>query len=281
MGDIPALREQALANMEAMERNIEESFGINTKPNSSWMRDGVKNLFQSGGLFFQSFFAATTGTIFTIGILPVYIFLLLFYRDKFNVFLLKMFSKEKHQKVEIIVTKISSVIKKYMSGIFIVVFILCFLNTIGLMIVGIKYALLLGVISALFNLIPYFGTLIGGAIPLLVALLTESSPKYALGVVILFIIIQFIENNILTPNITGGKVNINPFITILSIIIGGMVWGLPGMFIAVPLIGVIKIICDNVASLEPYAYLLGVQGVKKHAISLQDIKTFIRFGRYK
>lgn len=281
MGDIPALREQALANMEAMERNIEESFGINTKPNSSWMRDGVNNLFQSGGLFFQSFFAATTGTIFTIGILPVYIFLLLFYRDKFNVFLLKMFSKEKHQKVEIIVTKISSVIKKYMSGISIVVFILCFLNTIGLMIVAIKYALLLGVISALFNLIPYFGTLIGGAIPLLVALLTESSPKYAFGVVILFIIIQFIENNILTPNITGGKVNINPFITILSIIIGGMVWGLPGMFIAVPLIGVIKIICDNVASLEPYAYLLGVQGVKKHAISLQDIKTFFRFGRYK
>jgi predicted PurR-regulated permease PerM len=281
LDDFPAMREQAIANLYAFEKYIERTTGLAAGSQHIWIRDAVNTFFQSSGLFLQNLFAATAGTIITFGLLPVYIFFLLFYRNKFKVFLLKMIPEENHDKVENIILKISVVVKKYMGGIFIVVFILCFLNSIGLMIVGIKYAILLGVISAFFNLIPYFGTLIGGSIPLLMALLTEDSPGYALGVVILFIIIQFLENNILTPNITGGNVNINPFITILSIIIGGMVWGIPGMFMIVPIIGIIKIICDNVKSLEPYAYLLGTQGSEKHAISREDIKRFFRFKKQK
>jgi predicted PurR-regulated permease PerM len=275
--DFPAMREQAQANLLAFEQFIESKIGVSASSQHNWIRDTINNFFQTSGIFLQELFAATAGTLVTFGLLPVYVFFLLFYRNKFKVFLLKMIPAKNHDKVENIILKISVVVKRYMSGIFIVVFILCFLNSIGLMFVGIKYAVLLGVISAFFNLIPYFGTLIGGSIPLLIALLTEDSPGYALGVVILFIILQFIENNILTPNITGGNVNINPFITILSIIIGGMVWGVPGMFMIVPIIGVIKIICDNVDSLEPYSYLLGTKGSEKHAVSLEDIKRFFRF----
>jgi predicted PurR-regulated permease PerM len=272
--DFPAMRSQAVSNLIAFENFIESKFGVATTVQHSWIRESVQNMFQAGGDFFNTFFAATTGTLVTFGLLPVYIFFLLFYRNKFKVFLLKLIPDERHDKVEIIITKISYVVNRYMSGIFIVVLILCFLNSIGLIIVGIKYAVLLGVISAIFNLIPYFGTLIGGSIPLLMALLTEDSPKYAVGVIILFIILQFTENNILTPNITGGNVNINPFITILSIIVGGMVWGIPGMFMVVPIIGIIKIICDHIESLEPYAYLLGTQGSEKHAITIKMIKNY-------
>jgi len=270
--DFPTMRAQAITNLIAFEHYIEERFGLAAAVQHGWITETVQNIFQAGGDFFQSIFAATAGTMVTFGLLPVYIFFLLFYRNKFKIFLLKLIPNERHDKVEIIITQISYVVNKYMSGIFIVVLILCFLNSIGLMIVGIKYAVLLGVISAIFNLIPYFGTLIGGSIPLLMALLTEDSPSYALGVVILFIILQFTENNILTPNITGGNVNINPFITILSIIIGGMVWGIPGMFMVVPLVGVLKIVCDHIDSLEPYAFLLGTSGSEKHAITRDKIK---------
>ncbi|CAN5547532.1 AI-2E family transporter [soil metagenome] len=281
LDDFPAMREQAIANLIAFEHYIEDKLGLAVSAQHNWIRETVNTFFQSGGLFLQSFFAATAGTVVTIGLLPVYIFFLLFYRNKFKNFILKMIPDKNHDKVEDIIFKISFVVKKYMGGLFIVVLILCFLNSIGLMIVGIQYAVLLGIISAIFNLIPYFGTLIGGSIPLLMALLIEDSPGYALGVAILFIILQFLENNILTPNITGGYVNLNPFITILSIIIGGMVWGIPGMFMVVPIIGVIKIICDNVESLEPYSYLLGTRGSENHAISWEDIKRFFRFNRQK
>lgn len=274
--DFPSMKDQALTNLHSIEKHIEGIFGVKASKQHEWLTESLDNLFDASGNFFSSFFAATTGTIFTLGILPVYIFFMLFYRNKFKVFLLKLIPNKNHEKVETIILKISVVVKQYMSGIFLVVLILCFLNSIGLLIVGIRYAVLLGVISAFFNLIPYFGTLIGGIIPLLIALLTENSPQYAIGVIILFIILQFTENNILTPNITGGNVNINPFITILSIIIGGMVWGIPGMFMVIPAIGVIKIVCDHVEALEPYSYLLGTSGSERHSISWEKIKKIFR-----
>jgi predicted PurR-regulated permease PerM len=140
--------------------------------------------------------------------------------------------------------------------------ILIILNSIGLLIVGVKYAIMFGILSALMNIIPYFGTLIGAAIPLSYTLLS-GEPEKALGVLILFAIIQFTENNILTPNITGGSVQINPFFTILSIVLGGMVWGIPGMLVSVPLMGAIKIIFENIEPLHPYAYLIGIQKQRK------------------
>ncbi|MEA3505560.1 MAG: AI-2E family transporter, partial [Bacteroidota bacterium] len=120
------------------------------------------------------------------------------------------------------------------------------------------------IISAFFNFIPYFGTWIGASIPLTFALLTGDTINTAIGVLILFIIIQFLENNILTPNITGGYVDINPFITILSIIIGGMIWGITGMFVILPIIGTIKIICEHYPSYNPIAYLISNQQERKY-----------------
>jgi predicted PurR-regulated permease PerM len=126
-----------------------------------------------------------------------------------------------------------------------------------LWIVGVKYAILFGIISALFNLIPYFGTWIGASIPFTFALLTGDSPQLALGVLLLFVIIQFTENNILTPNITGSYVNLNPFVTILLIIIGGTVWGIIGMFVVVPVAAMLKIIFDHSRSMKSLGYLIG------------------------
>src|SRR5690606_28565489 len=179
---------------------------------------------------------------------------------------LKLIPREKHEKINNILKDVSHVTKRYMGGIFIVVLILCFLNSLGLLVIGVKYALLLGIASALCNFIPYFGTLIGGIFPLLFVLLMSNTPEKAFSVIILFLIIQFTENNILTPNIVGGYVRLNPFIIILSIIIGGMVWGLPGMFISVPFLGMFKIFCEQVTPLQPYAFLLGTQGTEKHAL---------------
>ncbi len=279
MNDLPAMKDQALKHIEGLENFLEQRLGMNSSENEGMVTSNVKGIFQSASGMMGSIFAATTGTVFTFAILPVYIFCILFYRNKFKKFLLLVVPDRIHNKVESIINDSSDVIKKYMAGIFTVVLILCFLNTIGLFIVGVKYALLLGVLSAFFNLIPYFGTLIGGSIPFLVALLTNESPQIAFGVVVLFIIIQFLENNILTPNITGGNVSINPFITILSIIIGGLVWGVPGMFMVVPFLGVVKIVCDHVEEWKPYSFLLGNSGTEKHSLSWERIKKMFFSGK--
>lgn len=274
--DFPALKKQALENVDALNKVINESFDVSVDIKKDILKERLAHLFESSSDFLNTAFSATTGTIVKLGLLPVYVFFLLYYRNKFASFLLQLIPYNKHDKTTDILGEISLVTKRYMGGIFVVVLILCFLNTIGLLIVGVEYALLLGIVSAIFNFIPYFGTLIGGAVPLLFTLLMSNEPHKAIGVIILFLILQFIENNILTPNIVGGNVRLNPFITILSIIIGGIIWGIPGMFIAVPALGMFKIVCEKVSVLHPYAYLLGTEGTEHHAITLEKIKQFFK-----
>lgn len=274
--DFPTFKRQALANVDQLELFIEEQFDVSSTEQHQWIKERINDIFESGAQFFGSAFTATTGTITKIVLMPVYIFFMLYYRNKFKEFIMQFIPRGKHEKTERLLSDVSFVTERYMGGVFAVVLILCFLNSIGLMIVGLKYAILLGVISALFNFIPYFGTLIGGVVPLIYALLLSPFPQKAIGVIILFIIIQFLENNILTPNITGGNVQLNPFITILSIILGGMIWGLPGMVLIVPFIAMFKIFCGYVDSLKPYNYLLGIGGTEQHALTANKIKSFFQ-----
>lgn len=157
-------------------------------------------------------------------------------------------------------------VQRYIGGVFIVVAVLSVLNSFGLYVVGLKYPIIFGIISAFFNFIPYFGTWIGASAPFVFALLTGDSVNLAFGVLLLFAIIQFTENNILTPNITGGYVDINPLITILSIIVGGLVWGVAGMFVVLPVMATIKIICEYTPKLHAVAYLISNQQERKYLV---------------
>ncbi|MFW6224358.1 MAG: AI-2E family transporter, partial [Bacteroidota bacterium] len=171
-----------------------------------------------------------------------------------------------------ILREISKVAARYMGGVLIVVLILCIINSLGLWIIGMKYAIPLGIISAIFNFIPYFGTILGGLVPFLFAILVENNPALAFRVILLFIIIQFTENNLLTPNIVGGNVKVNPFFIITGLVAASMIWGIPGMLLIVPFLAIIKIIFSHIDSMKPFAFLLGQEGTAKHSITLSKIK---------
>jgi predicted PurR-regulated permease PerM len=146
----------------------------------------------------------------------------------------------------------------------------------------VEYALLLGIISAFFNFIPYFGTLMGGAIPLSFVLLTSDQPgQIGIKVAIFFIFIQFIENNILTPNIVGGNVKINPFFVIIGLVIGAVIWGIPGMLLIIPVLAIARIITSNIPHLKPYGFLLGPKGTQKHSIHMSRIKKIFHLKKKK
>jgi predicted PurR-regulated permease PerM len=261
--DIPTLRINATNNIDTILNEVEADFGLSVESQKNWLRQNINDFFESGTGNLISAFSATTTTIFAIGIMPVYVFFMLFYRNKFRNFILMITGKGTHEKTKTVLEQISNVTQRYVGGVVTVVLILCVLNSVGLMIIGIKYAIMFGILSALMNLIPYFGTLIGGTIPLTFTLFSDT-PEKALGIVILYLIIGFVDHNILTPNITGGAVQINPFFTILSLVIGGIVWGIPGMLIAVPILGTVKIVFENISELHPYAYLMGLEGPRRY-----------------
>ncbi|MCB2197222.1 MAG: AI-2E family transporter [Bacteroidetes bacterium] len=280
LDDFDTLKNTANNNIEQLQYNLQNYLGLKNNRIEDFLKDHINDFFETGGGGIGIIFSATTGTVIRIVILPIYIFLFLYYRTKFAYFILKI-TREENKKTAIkILRDISSVAARYMGGVTLVVFILCVLNSVGLIIIGIKYAIILGIISAFFNYIPYFGTLIGGSVPFLFVLLTTQTPiENAIQVGILFIIIQFTENNILTPNIVGGNVKINPFFIIIGLVFGSTVWGIPGMLVIIPFLAILRIILNSIPTLQPYAFLLGPGGTRKHAWSLKKIRAKLRFSK--
>jgi predicted PurR-regulated permease PerM len=276
--DFSSLKSKALVNVESLQHNLESYLGFKDNKLEVFLKEQVSNFFSKQSGVLGSVFSATTNTLFRILILPVYIFLFLYYRTKFAYFILKMVDRKNKQTAINILRDISTIAAKYMGGVAIVVFILCILNSAGLMIIGVEYAILFGILSAFFNFIPYFGTFMGGAFPLLFVLLTSDDPaNMGLKVAVLYLIIQFTENNILTPNIVGGNVKLNPFFIIIGLVVGAMVWGIPGMLVIVPFLAIMRIIFKNIPKMEAYSFLLGPKGTQKHSITVKNIKKIFTF----
>ncbi len=273
LGDFPALKEKALGNIEALEATIEGATGLKPTGKDHWLKTGIKGFFDNGGGSIRQAISATGTTLFQIGIMPIYVFFMLYYRNKFKDFIYGTVPADRQAHTRMMMEQISEVTKKYVIGMAIVVLVLCVVNSVGLLIVGLEYAILIGIISAFMNFIPFFGSIIGGAIAVTYALVAQGSPRVAFAVLVLFVIIQFFENNILTPSITGGQVRVNPLATILAIILGGMLWGLPGMIVSVPFLAMYKIVCDHIESMKPYGMLLDSSGADRHALTFAKIKT--------
>jgi predicted PurR-regulated permease PerM len=268
--DFPKLKEQFETNIQS----IFDAIGAYTGIYISGIDSLIESLGETGQ-YLSQLFTATTNTILSLGLIPVYTFLLLFYRNKFRDFISMLIYNEQEEAAQNIIDQASEVVPKYLKGLVIVCFILMGLNSLGFYLIGLEYALLFGIIAALFNLIPYLGTVLGYGVVLLFTLGT-GTPGLAIPIIIQFLIVQFLENNILTPNITGSYVQINPLVIIFSLIAAGMIWGLPGMLIIIPYLGLFKIVCENVEDLKPIGFLLGTRGTERHAITIESLQR--RFG---
>jgi predicted PurR-regulated permease PerM len=276
--DLPLLEAKANKNIDQILSQISAQFGQVSEKQVTRVKSLLSGIFNRGSENLYQYLSATAQTVFTIFIMPVYVFFLLYYRNKYFYFIMMLIQPKRHALAERTIRDLSKVVKKYMGGIAIVVLILCFVNSLGLYLIGVKYALLFGIIAAIWNFIPYFGTIIGYSFPFTMAMISGDGPGTAIGVVILFIVVQFTENNILTPNITGGQVRVNPFFVILGVLMGGIVWGIPGMFIMVPVLAIIRIVCEHIPQLKPWAYLIGDSGTEKYALNLTNVRGF--FNRF-
>ena len=194
-------------------------------------------------------------------------------------FFIASFSEHHTERVKDILAKTKRVIKGYIVGLFIEMLIVAAMNCIGFFILGVKYALLLGVIAALLNLIPYLGIFTACLLSLLITF-TTATPSTVLGVAVVLIIVHIIDSNILLPKVVGSKVKINALVTILGVILGSTIWGIPGMFLAIPIIAILKVIFDGVDSLNPWGMLLGddAAAVRQRQVKSTWQNTFKRKG---
>ncbi|MCK9452337.1 MAG: AI-2E family transporter [Bacteroidales bacterium] len=278
--DFESIKETLDTKTDAVQNMLEKKAGVNANTMNYYVEKASKNLLEGTQSALKNLFSATSTVIFQIGLMPVFIFFLLFYRTKTAYFIFRLVGRKNKALALHILREISSVTTKYLGGMLIVVVILAVLTSIGLLIIGVKHAVIFGSLAAILNLIPYIGTFIGGLIPFMYILFTSSDPTNLLiKIVVVFLIVQFLENNLITPNIVGNTIKINPLAIILGMLFANMIWGVAGMLIVMPMLAILKVIMRNVNGFEPYAYLMSNRGTEKHNINinlLDKIKKKIR-----
>ena len=199
----------------------------------------------------------TMGTIFAFAfLLPVFTFLFLLYKRLLLTFVIKLFPDEHRVVVEDVLQGSKGVAQHYLVGLLLEAVILATLNYVGLLIIGLQYALLLAVLAAVLNLIPYLGMLTATLLAVIIALATADA-NTAFWVLVLYSSVQFVDNNFVVPNVVASRVQINALVSIVVVMIGGALWGIPGMFLAIPLTAICKVVFDRVPALEPFGYVLG------------------------
>lgn len=202
-------------------------------------------------------FLSAASTLTNVFIIPVYVVLMLMFRGFLKEFIIRAFSNSEEVRMHRLIDKIKSVVQYYILGMLIVICILAVLNSTMLWVLGVRHALFFGVFAALLNIIPFVGPLLGSILPILYALLTMDSLWIPFFVLLGFYVIQLFESNLFTPSIVGSQVSLNPLVTLLAIFIGAQIWGLVGMILFIPASAVLKVIFDEVDSLNAYGFLLG------------------------
>ncbi len=190
-------------------------------------------------------------------LLPVYLSMILYYKPLLLDFVSRLFRSEHHSAVTEVLAGTKRIIQSYVTGLFFELIIVAILNSAGLLLLGIPYAIILGIIGAILNLIPYIGGIVAIALPMIIAFVTKDSLTYPILVLCLYLLIQFIDNNYIIPKIVASKVQVNALISVIAVLIGGALWGISGMFLSIPLTAIMKVVFDHIEPLKPWGYLIG------------------------
>ncbi|MFT7001116.1 MAG: putative PurR-regulated permease PerM [Spirosomataceae bacterium] len=253
---IPALKQRSLTLYESINQFLRNRFNVQLDEETLNIKDNMSSIFENTSGVVSGTLSTTTGLLSNLALVPLYTFLLLYYRDFFREFLHRAINI-KDGRTDDILGRIKKVILSYMTGLLLVIAIVGVLNTLSLWLLGIDHAIFFGFFAAVLVLLPYIGIAIGSFLPIMMALITKDSAWYAFGVAASFGAIQFLEGNFITPYVVGSQVSINPFAAIVALILFGNLWGIGGLILALPLTAIIKVIADSFESLEPLGFLLG------------------------
>ncbi len=265
--DFPQIKQNVAKHLQSLKEWVENLTGVKSEKQTAFLRTKSDDLLAMGGKAASGAAVTLSGIFVFVGLLPIYIYLILFYKDILLRFSFMWFKTDDHPKVKEVVYETESIIKSYLVGLLIQVSYMTILLGGILMIIGIKHALLIGVIFAILNLIPYVGALIGNLIGVLLTLTSSTELWPVITVLLVIAVVQFLDNNILMPRIVGSKVKINALFSILGVLLGGTIAGISGMFLSLPIIAVLKIIFDRSAQFKQWGVLLGDERPEKSPLT--------------
>jgi predicted PurR-regulated permease PerM len=257
MQDIPSIKTHLNDHFISMQNWVKEKFHVSFEQQNEYLNQQANKLKETGTGYISHTFFSITEAIMLMILMPIYTFLLLFYKDHIRKFLYAVFKQEYGPAVQNVITKTKLMIRSYMVGLLIEMGIVAGGNSIGLILLGVKYAIFFGVLAAVLNLIPYIGMFTATLFTVLVTLTTTDNTSDVIWIVVIFYSIHIVDVNFIMPRIVASRLRINALISILGVVIGGTLTGISGLFLSIPAIAFFKIVCDEVDELKPWGMLMG------------------------
>ncbi len=257
--NLDAMKQRLINLFTNLQHWIHEQVGVTMRQQKELVKQQSDSAGGGTGNMLASFASSVMGIMVNTILVLVYMFLFLFNRSHIKKFILKLVPGDEKNTAVNIVHESGKVAQQYLSGLGAMIAMLWVMYGIGFSLAGVESAIFFAVLCGILEVIPFIGNLTGTSITVLAVIAQGGDSKMIITVLITYAIVQFLQTYILEPLVVGEQVNINPLFTILVIVLGEMVWGIPGMILAIPLLGIIKIICDHVPELQPYGFLMGTE----------------------
>jgi predicted PurR-regulated permease PerM len=271
--DVGMLKQKGSEMLERMRDFISGNFGITAKKQEEMLKEQQDSVGKIIPFMAGSVIYVLTTVILTL----VYLFLLLYYRLHIREFILKLFPPAQRKEAELVIYNATNVSQQYMLGLAKMIFCLWVMYSIGFSIVGVKNAFFYAILCGLLEIVPYIGNITGNLIVILVSAVQGASPGMLGGIVIVYATVQFLQGWVIEPLIVGPQVKINPMATIFALVLGELIWGIPGVVLAIPLTAMFKIVCDHVEPLKPYGFLIGeIKSEKKESALRKKLESWFR-----
>ena len=258
--EIPLIQTKLVAYFDVTQQQLSQKFGFQPLSHDEVISSSLDTARKDASKYLGSTLSTTVGILSTVTLVPIYIFCFLYYRDHLRQFMFRFVEADKRTTVLNTVDNIQTVVQGYITGLLTVIVVVSILNAIGLLALGVKYAIFFAVFASILAVVPYIGITVGSILPALITFVETGSPGRGLAVIAVFMAVQFISDNILAPMITASKVSLNPLTAIIALILGGELWGTPGMILSVPISAVIKVVLDANKDTEAWGFLLGDVG---------------------
>lgn len=244
--DLPVIIDKLNALLPAARKYLTENWGIGIDVQDEWAANILSNVKSNTGSVVTASMGTTVNTLFILFITPIFSALFLYHRGVFVRFLNALVGQRNLASTNKILRETTNTYFNYIKGMIMVYLFVGILNSLGLFMLGIKHALLFGMLTAIMTIIPYVGIIVSALIPISIAFLTKGSVWYPIGVIAVFSFVQYLEANIIFPKIVGKQLNVSTWATLVAIIAGGIIWGVAGMILFIPFVAILKIITDNV-----------------------------------
>jgi predicted PurR-regulated permease PerM len=255
--DLPRIKYNLNRHIYTIQQWIRDNFNISRREQQQAVQSATQDIQTTGPGVLGTTFITAASVLIMVVLLPIYTFLIMYYRELIRKFFISIFPDRHRASVEEVMHESRLIIQSYMVGLLIEMAIVTALNATGFLLIGVEYAIFLAVLAAILNMIPYVGMLIASIICMLVTLANTNEITDIIGVAVILTVVQFIDNNFLMPYVVSSKVKINALVSIIGVLVGGALAGVSGMFLSIPGIAIMKAIFDRVDGLKPWGMILG------------------------